>query len=97
MTKLPNFINDGQAPELWYIEWLDHSVHADEGTWFEVEHSGNLEPVLVHSVGWLITELHNSVVLVSTMCEDNITGRSRCILKSCINRAVKLKDPMKWS
>ena len=51
-----------------------------------------LTPALVRSVGWVIKETEDSIVLVSQNGENEIDGEI-CIVKVCIkHRKVLLKD-----
>ena len=77
------------------IEWLDHCSVSGSG-WKHGEVVYQLEPIVFRTLGIVIKETKDYLVIVSswdvseTMNEKNIHGEV-CIVKSCILRRKKLR------
>lgn len=80
---------------LLYVEWQDH---AGDNGWTD-ESEINTRPSLCRTVGWLFHEDRQALTLVSSHAEYPEStalpqGMSTLTLvKSCITRRVRLKDP----
>ena len=71
--------------KLVYIEWLDHCSFGS-GCWNTKESCENMEPILAKTIGWLVKETDEHLVVVSTTLSDNYYGGDSLILKSCIKK-----------
>lgn len=80
-----------KAPKLYYIEWLDPaSVHTG---WFDLTEAeiNKLVPAEIKSVGWIIKENKEYIVLASSLIEkDNMGSGDTTILKGLIRKKVEL-------
>lgn len=86
-----------ETGSLVYVEWLDHAGQASNRWEYESD-LGTLQPGLVRSVGWVIREDRQALVIVSNHAEHSEDYEPElqgvhCILKSCITRRVTLRDP----
>lgn len=75
------------------VEWMD-SCSLKGGTWNDTEHVEELSPHQVRSVGWLLKEDRDVIVLVPHAAQHQVSGEL-CILKGTIVRRWKLADPTK--
>lgn len=92
---MANFIKNDKIPALWYIEWLDHS-HPENPGWKEVD--AVQLPVQVISIGWIVGEDDVSLHMINHVDSEDLGHVSGfCIVKSCITKRVKIKDPFDWS
>ena len=72
------------------VTWLDHSSF-EENTWHEVSQTvSDLTPLEVTTVGWIIHETKDYIVLAGTFTENNHTNGEMCIIKKCILTRKKL-------
>jgi hypothetical protein len=70
--------------KLEYIKWMDHSGFS-ESRWRAIEEVQDLNPIMMHTVGWVIYEDKDKLVTVSTMHDDEETVHSEfCIVKKAI-------------
>lgn len=76
------------------IEWLDHCTY-DKSEWRSEEEVGKLEPIKVITLGFLVKETKESVILASTGTIDGHLGQEFLILKRGIVRRQKVKSPWK--
>jgi len=75
-----------------YLEWLD-SVTLDSGGWSDIKKEiMPLTPDLVKSVGWVLKETDDYVILVSHLENAEASGEF-CIPKACIKkrRVIKIR------
>ena len=76
--------------QLEYIKWLDHTAW-DKAEWNDIEALEELEPVSVYSVGWVIKETEDYIIIVSTIQPDtDIVHSEFCVLKGAITERTKL-------
>ena len=75
------------------IEWADHCSlsNNDRGwrPWSEIE---NMEVVPIFSVGWVVKETDQYVIMVSHLGDDNDVYGEMLIIKTCITRRLMLLD-----
>ena len=80
-----------------FVEWLDHcSVSSTH--WVSMQEIMDLTPVVAHTVGWVVKETDEYLVIVATLqhVEDGTDANDQdadgelLILKSCIKRREKL-------
>jgi hypothetical protein len=72
---------------LYIIEWVDHATFSDN-IWRSREELGTLKPVPICSVGFIMHDREDHLVLCSTYSSDKTMCNEFCIIKSCI---VKVK------
>jgi hypothetical protein len=70
--------------KLLYVEWADHWSGKDSA-WYFIEDL-ELEPLICRSVGWLVAETKDVLVLSATLDPNGKTGQRMNILKSCIKK-----------
>ena len=73
------------------VDWLD--AMSDDNTWQEISEltKQTLKPVT--SVGWILTENKDNIILVSSFDEDAQMGGGGCTIpKACVKRIVQLKE-----
>jgi hypothetical protein len=76
--------------QLEYIKWLDHTAW-ETAIWNDINKLEELEPVLVYSIGWVIKETPEYIIIVSTIQPDNdIVHSEFLILKGAIIERIKL-------
>lgn len=81
------------GPSLEIVKWVDHSSFA-EATWRPFEAYTDGETFVVFSVGWVIYEDKEVVVLLSTASRTNEKGFGDMkILKKAIQHRWKINDP----
>ena len=79
-----------------YIEWMDHCSSSNAG--WKLQNDLDLEPMKIVSVGVVLKETKQYVVIAGTMDidESNSTNHTytceMCILKKCIVRRETLKE-----
>lgn len=72
-----------------YVQWVDHCSHTEP--WTKIEESRRLEPVVVHSVGYVLHETKDRIILASSYnTEDQVSGDT-LILKCCITKKTVLR------
>ena len=80
-----------------FFEWLDHCSTPNRH-WVSMEDVLGLSPVIVHTVGWVVKETDDYLIVVATMQQvdegaDASSQDVHCemlIVKSCIKRREKL-------
>jgi hypothetical protein len=82
-------------PLLWYLEWNDHCGAAVAG-WEMLSDATERSPVNVKTVGWIMHEGDEHVVVVPVMTEEGHVQGSMCLLKNNIAVAHLLEDPGDW-
>ena len=76
--------------QLEYIKWLDHTAW-ETAIWNDIDELEELEPVIVHSVGWVIKETPEYIIIVSTIQPENdIVHSEFLILKGAITERTPL-------
>lgn len=73
--------------KLYYIEWLDPS--SEHNGWFELVQNEleKLKPCVCQSVGWVIKETEEYIVIVSSLIpDDKQASNDVCIVKSLITK-----------
>jgi hypothetical protein len=73
------------------VDWLD--AMSDDNTWQEISEltKQTLKPVT--SVGWILTENKDNIILISSFDEDAQMGGGGCTIpKTCVKRIVQLKE-----
>lgn len=86
--------------ELELVEWIDHSTY-EVNEWRLIEEiASDLTPQEIHTVGWVIGEDKNKIILVSSKhlrgVDDDNAPRACgeiCILKSAILKRTPLVVP----
>jgi hypothetical protein len=80
-------------PSLEIITWYDHSTYL-ESYWRSFEDFTEMTLLQMASIGWVVYEDKQTVVLVSTVCKANQRGLGEVqIIKSAIINRWKLNDP----
>lgn len=89
-----NILKDSakRQPELVLLKWLDHSTFK-KAEWHEFDQATELSPVTFWSVGWIIREESDYVVLANTSDRSECTHGEFCIIKKAILERIPLKDP----
>ena len=64
------------------IQWTD--ITGCDGPWSDLEEAQGLKPALMTSVGQIVVNRNDSVVIASTWGEDNEFGNLNCIPKTAI-------------
>lgn len=67
------------------IDWLDHSSF-NRAKWRTFDEASDLGPIGVHTVGWVIKETKEYLIVASTLTDDETLMNEFCILKSCIKK-----------
>jgi hypothetical protein len=73
------------------ITWLDHSSTGN-GNWIPVsELQEDIRSVEISTVGWVIAETDDCIIVVSTLTEHGLAQSNIQILKPCIVKRKKLR------
>lgn len=72
------------------ITWRDHSADKGSGGWEELGKLAVREEVIAHSVGWIVKEDDNHIVLASAV-SDEYGASVQIVLKGVITQVVDLK------
>lgn len=80
--------------KVYYISWWDHCSHTTT-EWRDIEEAEELEPVLCHTVGYLLHETDDSIVLGQTIhsvedFNDKYSG-DQMIIKKLIKEQKEIK------
>lgn len=77
------------------VEWEDAAGMPDRyGGWTKLEDiQAHCEPVLIRSVGWVIVDEKDKVVVCPNMSSDHYGDSPTAIPRAWIKRVVKLKEP----
>lgn len=77
--------------QLVYVEWIDSAGFA-EGGWHQRDVVDSLGPHVISSVGWIIKEEDDYIVMCSHISSDgtNLAGE-KCIPKVAIQKRKKIK------
>lgn len=93
----PLYTSPDEHPQLWYFEWLDHASMKDGG-WVSLSDLDEcLSVIPVVSVGWVMSEDEEQVLVVPHFDKDNknCIGAFSLIKRNMINTK-RLDDPHKW-
>jgi hypothetical protein len=72
------------------IRWVD--INSFDGAWLDVKESKKLEPVNMETIGWIIHETKDYVVVVSTLdSSGDLAGSTNAIPKGIITKIIPLK------
>lgn len=82
---------DTSALPLVMVEWLD-SASLTGGVWRDTNDVADLKPTRMRSVGWVLREDGESIVLIGHIASHQVSG-DLVIPKTCIKRRYKLADP----
>ena len=75
------------------VKWLDHvSAHYSQGDWVEISNYDNVELGKMESVGWLVKETDDLVVIASTVSGTTL-GNDMVISKRLIDDMQEIKVP----
>jgi hypothetical protein len=64
-----------------YIEWLDNSCHHG---WHDAD--GEFGPMQIESVGWIVKEDKQTIVISTSWTENDCVTEPLTILRACIER-----------
>ena len=79
------------------IEWLDHCTFTDS-KWRSPEEINSLTPVKVVTLGFVVSETKDALLVVGTAADNEALANEFLILKKAIARRKKIKNPWKgWS
>jgi hypothetical protein len=82
-----------KPPKLEIIKWLDHAVTPIAG-WQHIPDMMDLQPCTIVSVGWVLREDKDSLLIVPTVDRGYGTSmQSTTIVKKAILKRWKLNDP----
>ena len=71
------------------VDWLD--AMSDDNTWQDLKELEKQTLKFVHSVGWILAEDKNNIILISSLDEETQTGGGGTVIpKSCIKEIVPL-------
>ena len=76
--------------ELYNIGWLDHTGFFANRWRDEKQAIEELEPTMVHSVGWVLYQTDEYVLQAGTMGDEGDVKHEHAIIKSCIRKVKKL-------
>lgn len=83
-------MSDHMKRQMEVIEWLDHCGGQRDYIWIKAEDVMDLTPAHVISVGFVVKEETDYLILIPHSCEDDCYGEL-LILKSTITRREILK------
>tara|TARA_R100000458_G_C8203119_1_gene193038 strand:+ start:600 stop:878 length:279 start_codon:yes stop_codon:yes gene_type:complete len=73
------------------IQWVD--INSFDGAWLDIKESKKLEPVNMETIGWIIHETKDYVVIVSTFdSSGDLAGSTNAIPKGIITKIIPVKD-----
>lgn len=79
-----------KTPSLEYILWADHWT-AQRKTWYDINDDIGFDPILIHSVGWVLQETKEALFLASQLGENEMYGSgATLIMKGVIKKRIKL-------
>ncbi len=81
----------GRRPRLVYVEWLDHADTSGDTAWQQVSEL-RTEPETCHTVGWLVRESEQSIVIAHTWSEPEVVA-PMVIVRAAIVRLITLTIP----
>jgi len=75
------------------VRWLDHvSCHYDPGNWVDISNYDKVELGQMESVGWVVRETDDLIVIASTVSESTV-GNDLVIAKRLIDDIQEIKVP----
>lgn len=74
------------------IEWEDASGVAS-GAWNRMDDIKALKTTMIRSIGWIVKETKDEVVLVSSVSSSNLGHGEMCIPIGCVRRRWTMKQP----
>ena len=89
---------EGKKLKLVFVEWMDHSSSTQRWSKFS-ELEERCEPLLLVSVGWLLKQNKECIVLVPHKHSDEMTdwtpygSGDMTIIRSSIKKIIELKEP----
>lgn len=79
--------------QLVHVEWLDHiSLHYDPGNWVDASRYDDVKLSEMESVGWLIKETPELIVVASTLTGSEV-GNDLVIARKLVTKITNLKIP----
>lgn len=72
------------------VDWVDSCSFAQH-RWRAVEEARQIEPSKIQSVGWLLREEKDFVVLTGSLDNDGNTSGTHTIPRGCVTRMRRLK------
>ena len=71
------------------VRWADIQSH--DGAWVDMEEIPEYTPVVVETVGWIITNAPDYITLVSSLSDDKTFTGSVCLIpRGCIEATIEL-------
>ena len=95
MTKKSNKYLSKDKPLLWLLIWTDHVSAAVPG-WENLSDSTSRSLETVKTVGWVMSETKEQIVIIPILTGDGYAMGSMTIIKNCIKEAHLLDDPVGW-
>jgi len=77
------------------ITWRDHSADKASAGWEKLTDLSAKEEVIAHSVGWIVKEDENHIVLASAI-SDEYGASVQIVLKGAINQIADLVPTAKF-
>lgn len=77
---------------LTYVEWLDHCSLSGR-TWYDLDEVLDVRPLHIKTVGWVVKETDEYVVLANQATEGEKFSGDICIIKSCVVDRKDLDGP----
>lgn len=71
------------------IHWLDHCSYSDQG-WYHPETYNDLKPTVIKTVGYLLKETDDYVLVGLSVGKQRQVSGVFCIIKKCIVKRRKL-------
>jgi len=70
------------------VEWLDICGVSD---WMTLKEASTVEPITMLTLGWIVRDTPDTLVVASTVSPDNHLGSVHAIPKGCIQRIKTIK------
>jgi len=78
------------------IVWTD--INSFDGAWLELEESKKLQPVQMETIGWIVNETKDHVVIVSTLeAKGSLAGSTNAIPRGIIKKIIPVKHDRRAS
>lgn len=74
-----------------YIEWRDSC--SMNGTWSRMHEVEDMEPCTIRSIGWLVSETNEHVVVAAHISNNDSLSGDLCVPKAVITHRMKLPQP----
>lgn len=75
------------------IQWVD--ITGADGPWSDLEEAKELTPALMTSIGRVVVDREDSVVIASTWGSDGELGNLNCIPKSAVRGWIEVDEASK--